>query len=594
MKVRPPIVLMTGTCGPSMESPMLENLGLSRIRTIRARTNRPEIMYTVHPMEPMGEHRIAPEVQKWFEANLKARLEASTSQALIYVQSKVIGSQIAQRLRMDFFESGTPTEEKHRMYEGFKSGAVQCLVATQAFGAGVDIGSVDVVIHAGSPRSMVDFAQESGRAGRKGQPALSIVFRSSGTFRPSKEIDANCGREEMQSWLSRSSECRRLGLGQFLDGLGRGCPMLPGAQLCDVCRTNGATPTTVEQELFKQLDSNPVVIREVPLSGSTERSCESTALAGTPTEGASGSWLSESSIVRTPNVISPYESTATRPLIKTGSSSSTMSQSRIILESADRPSMGKIHSTASNSAAAKRKLTATPPTRDTIGNKRRLVERLASASYREVTSPEGRLEAAGSRSAKRNAAGPLYADLSQPSLRLFIRKKQVCFTCVGLGWIQKCPNGECAVEKTMMENEGEKNMMPFVNKLANEIKFDIRAMGYCGKCFLPAPRGEPTNVFHPSGTAPGAPCVIFQMVATKALSAGCRLWQQKLRESPIEKKEDDPLWLVDLLDNGRTVDEPTVQAFARILKSPCGSGEHWFLRIFYHMVKQAVEEDEGL
>ncbi|GHJ84511.1 hypothetical protein NliqN6_0913 [Naganishia liquefaciens] len=583
MKTRPPIVLMTGTCAPSMQAPMLVKLGLKNVETIRSTTNRPEIMYSVHPMEPMGEHKIAVEVQQWFDHKLKGRLATSISRVLIYVQSKVIGTQIAERLSIDFFESGTDPDEKQRMYEGFRRGDIRCLAATQAFGAGIDIGTIDVVIHAGSPRSMVDFAQESGRAGRSGQPAMSIVFRTTNTHRPEHDVDEHCGREEMEKWLKQSQECRRMGLGEYLDGKGRSCAMLPKAQLCDVCRGNGATETTVEEDLYKQLATRPIILAESTPSPKSDRKLIGTQTTLTSSSGAS--WVCESPVVVTPKVFTERTSNRTSPLLKTASSSSVSSLRRATIRSTERPSMKKATPASFAEEGAKRF--------DGLGaNKRRVVERLVSASGRDRISCENPLVTSAGRVRKPLTLTPVYAELLLPFLRLSVRKKQVCFTCVGLGGIRKCGIGECDVERSLMEREGETNMMSFVNKLANLIKFDIRAFGYCGKCFLPLGRGESTDDFHAPGPTGGPMCIVFQMVASKALSCGCRLWQQKLKETPVSKTDDDPLWLVDLLDNGRKVEEPSVEAFARILKTPCGVGEHWFLRIFYFMIKEAVEEDE--
>jgi hypothetical protein len=77
------------------------------------------------------------------------------------------------------------------------------------------------------------------------------------------------------------------------------------------------------------------------------------------------------------------------------------------------------------------------------------------------------------------------------------------------------------------------NLIRFASLFTKDIifvspKFDIRAFGYCGKCFLPLGRGESTDDFHAPGPTGGPMCIVFQMVASKALSCGCRLWQQKL------------------------------------------------------------------
>ena len=79
MKSRPPVVLMTATCGPTMEGPMLQNLELGKMTTIRSTTNRAELMYSVFPSEPIADHKIAGAVEQWYNTNLRDRLRLSTS-----------------------------------------------------------------------------------------------------------------------------------------------------------------------------------------------------------------------------------------------------------------------------------------------------------------------------------------------------------------------------------------------------------------------------------------------------------------------------------------------------------------------------------
>lgn len=699
MKSRPPVVLMTATCGPTMEGPMLQNLELGKMTTIRSTTNRAELMYSVFPSEPITDHKIAGAVEQWYNTNLRDRLRLSTSQVLIYVPIKTIGLTLCGKLGLDFFESNTLPEEKQRMCDGFRNGSIQCLVATQAFGAGIDIGSVDLVIHAGSPRSMVDFAQESGRAGRKGHPALSIVFRSAQRHRE-EESDENCGIDEMRIWLAQSTECRRIGLGQYLDGWGKSCAMIPMAQLCDICRTNGGTETTAEEDLYTQLETRPVAAVEVDASGVTteldspprgktwsnklqtatlkprEKSdvnlarpwsinqitpshasseatrLETDSVAGEADSGKgrgarrlttsgtgnslSGSWSSDLTEIRTPSGPSPSKSLQVRLLEKNASSSSlcetvrTGASSRrlvniqgsgqqkgqdpddALVRTSARPSMVGTLSRGPEELGGKRKRADTEGDSTSKMAKRSSAERLASMRPQPVIStgrPREVFSASRPQSLLRvnqlpgnpkesvpakKTSLPGYAELMVPFAELFTKKRDVCFSCLGMGTVEKCPMGKCALEADIIRHEGERNMMKIVNKLANKIKFDIKALGYCSRCFLPAPRGHSTNVYHPTIGEGG--CWIFPMVATKALSSGCRLWQNCLLSRQgagrVGAIEGDPEWLKDLLDNGRQVDEPTFDAFARVLKTPCENGEHWFLRIFYHMVKEAVEGDE--
>jgi superfamily II DNA helicase RecQ len=160
-----------------MEQPMLEHLGLTNVVTVRASSSRPEIVYTVSPSPPVHDSAIPQAVASWFRTQLEKPLQSSKSQVLIYVPKKSIGVELAKTMGVPFFESGTCENEKVAIFNDFRHGRLQTLVATAAFGAGIDIPTVDLVIHAGSPRSLVDFAQESGRAGREGLWGMSTPAR---------------------------------------------------------------------------------------------------------------------------------------------------------------------------------------------------------------------------------------------------------------------------------------------------------------------------------------------------------------------------------------------------------------------------------
>jgi hypothetical protein len=584
MKTRPPVVLLTGTCGPKMQESMLGNLGLDRVRVIRARTDRPEIMYAVAPGEPVTESKVTSVFIAWFERHLKTRLVNSKSQMLIYVPVKAIGAEVAQKLGVEFFHGTTVLTEKGRLLQAFRSGDMQVLVATQAFGAGIDIGTVDVVAHVGSPRSMMEFAQEAGRAGREGKTALSVVFRTCGGTRHGAD-DEGDGALEMRNWLGETWQCRRSGLSEYFDGKPANCAAIPAGRLCDNCRKGGTSATSVEDDIYMQVES-----RAVREGGSPADSGTVASDAITPRKAVNSSsfvFSDEKGRVESPKV-------ATSGVFKSPSSSSTSTGASYALSKAP---IGPSWSYATESGVTVSPITpskrpmdrATPPS--TSGSRKRaLLMRLtpvekAGQPRMEETPTKVRVADAGE--------SVLYADKIVPFLRVFTMRKGVCFTCVGGGALEECKRGECEFEKQIMLNEGVDNMVELMNRLGNLIKYDMRGMGYCPKCYLPTPSGERTNVFHPHGLGRDAlgnepQCMVFASVASKALTFGNQIWCQKVK-SGKGRNDLDPEWLSDLMENARGSPEVSVEGFVRILKSSCATGEPWFLRVFYHMVKQAVE-----
>ena len=140
-------------------------------------------------------------------------------------------------------------EKRKAIYREWKKGTIRVLIATSALGLGIDYGQVRFVFHQGQSRSLMDFSQESGRAGRDGKEAHSVIFTS-------KEMREKCewieeketewtghltgGFKAMKDWVAGRKvdgvkECRRIGLGLYMDGKGTNCLSLGECVWCDIC-----------------------------------------------------------------------------------------------------------------------------------------------------------------------------------------------------------------------------------------------------------------------------------------------------------------------------------------------------------------------
>jgi superfamily II DNA helicase RecQ len=126
-------------------------------------------------------------------------------------------------------------EVREGIYRDWKKGKFKVLAATSALGMGVDYAHVRNVFHRGQSHSLMDFSQESGRAGRDGAEPIVVT---SNRFRRDCEWMKEKGRSEwrsMEDWVERKA-CRKWML-EYMDGCGKGMSCLDGGDsgLCDTC-----------------------------------------------------------------------------------------------------------------------------------------------------------------------------------------------------------------------------------------------------------------------------------------------------------------------------------------------------------------------
>lgn len=86
---------------------------------------------------------------------------------------------------MGLYTGDCKAKQRRKTMKRFQSGKIRVMVATPAFGLGIDIPNVRLVIHAGLPLSMDGYVQECGRAGRDGKKARCVLFFSN------KDYDRN-------------------------------------------------------------------------------------------------------------------------------------------------------------------------------------------------------------------------------------------------------------------------------------------------------------------------------------------------------------------------------------------------------------------
>ena len=163
-------------------------------------------------------------------------LESDTDRGIVFVNSKRSGELYASCLKLPFYSSAT--EKKEDVLRGWFAGdSGAWIVATYALSHGVDYPHVRCVIHASPPSGLLEYLQESGRAGRDGRMALCRMYVSDRDLNHHWPVSGEDheGFAAMKTFLTGLSECRRTHLTNFLDGHESSCAGSPNAVLCDIC-----------------------------------------------------------------------------------------------------------------------------------------------------------------------------------------------------------------------------------------------------------------------------------------------------------------------------------------------------------------------
>jgi superfamily II DNA helicase RecQ len=136
------------------------------------------------------------------------------------------------------------TVGKASMLQAFATGNQRMIVATSALGMGVDIPDIRCVVHVDWPFTVLDYAQESGRAGRDGLRSEAVMIVQEGEQRPAKDKQAEAEQQLVRAYvgIEETATCRRVVLDGYLDSRATERVVCEeGEEKCDVCRrANGA------------------------------------------------------------------------------------------------------------------------------------------------------------------------------------------------------------------------------------------------------------------------------------------------------------------------------------------------------------------
>lgn len=246
-----PMLACTATATPRVREDIVDQLQLDDPERVVGSIDRPNLVFRVQPradaigqiMDVLGRHQ--------------------GDASIIYVQTRNEAERIADRLRQKgidaaFYHAGLTAERRAEVHDAFQADRLPVVVATVAFGMGIDRSDVRCVIHATMPKSLEHYQQEAGRAGRDGLVAECVLLHSAADAVRWQGLIERSGEEAVMQGLDeatvaenrdvqleflrettgwcRSTRCRHRSLVEYFGHEWTGVDERPGGcGACDVC-----------------------------------------------------------------------------------------------------------------------------------------------------------------------------------------------------------------------------------------------------------------------------------------------------------------------------------------------------------------------
>ena len=165
-----PFLALTASATPQVIDDIMKKLAFRERNVLRTSFDRKNISYLVRKVEDKGTYLIK-------------TIQKAKGSGIVYVRSRkrckeVADLMVANGISADFYHAGLTDELRDKKQASWTIGETRVIVATNAFGMGIDKSEVRFVIHWDIPDSIENYFQESGRVGRDGKPAFAVLLYS--------------------------------------------------------------------------------------------------------------------------------------------------------------------------------------------------------------------------------------------------------------------------------------------------------------------------------------------------------------------------------------------------------------------------------